>query len=68
MKGKFKVLIESEIKRYTDYDDIPDRIGAVISFMPDYPEPPHTEEEHALIHTFQDKLKELVQRESCQLR
>lgn len=68
MKGKFIIRMHGEDVTYTNYNTIPHQIGAVISFMPDYPEPPHTEEEHRLIHSFQDKLQELIQRESCLLR
>lgn len=68
MTGVFEIKINGELIRYTEFEAIPHQIGAVISFMPDYPEPPHTEEEHRLMHSFQDKLQELVQRESCLLR
>jgi hypothetical protein len=68
MKGKFIIRMHGEVIPYTDFESIPDQIGAVISFMPDIPEPPHTEEEHELIHAFHDKLQELIKRESCQLR
>ena len=67
MNGTFKVRINNKIEKYTNYDDIPNKIGAVIAFLPDVPEPPHTEEDHDLIHSFNDKLKELVERESWQL-
>jgi hypothetical protein len=68
MTGVFKIKLNGEVIHYTKFSDIPEQIGAVISFMPDYPEPPHTDEEHELIHSFHAKLNELIQRESCQLR
>ena len=67
MTGVFKIRINGEVMRYTEFADIPSQFGAVISYIPDHPEPPHTDEEHALIHTFQDKLQELLQRESKDL-
>ena len=68
MKGKFIIRMHGEDVTYTNYNTIPNQIGAVISFMPDYPSPPHTDEEHEIIHSFHAKLNELIQRESCQLR
>ena len=67
MTGVFKIRINGEVMRYTVFADIPAQFGAVISYIPDHPKPPHTDEEHALIHTFQDKLQELLQRESKDL-
>ena len=67
MTGVFKIKINGEIIRYTEFADIPEQIGAVIAFFPDVPEPPHTEEEHDLIHSFHAKLDELIERETCQL-
>tara|TARA_B100000963_G_C22011598_1_gene403147 strand:- start:7 stop:207 length:201 start_codon:yes stop_codon:yes gene_type:complete len=64
MKGNFQVLIDKKVKKFTNYEDIPETISEVISFEPDFPEPPHTEEQHNLISTFNDKLKELLSRAS----
>lgn len=67
MKGVYKIKINREVITYDNYNDIPENIGAVISFLPDYPEPPHTQEEHELIHTFNSKLQQLIKRECQQL-
>ena len=64
MKGNFQVLIDKKVKKFTNYEDIPETISEVISFEPDFPEPPHTEEQHNFISTFNDKLKELLNRAS----
>jgi len=48
---------------YTDYDDIPNTFEHVIKFIPDWPEPPHTVEDHELMSVFNDKLQELMERE-----
>ena len=53
MEGEFK--FSRSIYTYTNFDDI-ERDWCVISFNPKYPEEPHTEEEHKLIETFNDKL------------
>lgn len=63
MKGKFKILNGGNVIEYNDYNDIPVIFDNLISFKPYCPEPPHTEEDHALIETFNDKLKELMKRE-----
>ena len=68
MKGEFIIKINNKLHTFTDFGDIPSKIGAVISFMPEYPEPPHTEEQHEYIETFNDKLKQLMERECQQLR
>ncbi len=49
MEGEFKVRIKNRIFTYNNINDIPNEIGAVISFKPDFPEPPHTEEQHNYI-------------------
>jgi len=68
MEGEFKVRINNRIFTYNNTNDIPNEIGAVISFKPDYPEPPHTEEQHNYISTFESKLKQLMERECLRLR
>ena len=68
MEGKFVVKINNKLHTYTQYDEIPNEIGAVISFEPNYPSPPHTEEQHNYIETFNDKLKQLMERECLRLR
>ena len=68
MKGEFIIRMNKELITYNQFEDIPEKIGAVIKFLPDYPPEPHTEKEHQLIATFVDKLKELASRECQQLR
>jgi hypothetical protein len=62
------VKIGSSVLTYTNLNDVPEEIGAVVSFKPDYPEPPHTEEQHNYIETFVSKLNQLMERECRQLR
>ena len=68
MEGEFKVRIKNRIYTYNNTNDIPNEIGALISFKPDFPEPPHTEEQHNYISTFTDKLNQLMERECLRLR
>jgi len=63
MKGEFDIILNGVIKRYTDFDDIPLVFDNLIRFEPEIIPEPHTEEEHELMETYNDKLKELMSRE-----
>ena len=54
-------MVEGKLITYTDYDDIPNTFDHVIKFNPDYPEGPHTQEEHEYMETFNDKLQALME-------
>jgi len=64
MNGKFVILKDNEILEFKNFDDIPKSFNQVISFEPNYPEPPHTEEQHEEMSTYQSKLEELLNRAS----
>ena len=61
MKGEYIILQNGELITYTDYDDIPSTFENVISFNPDWPEPPHTVADHELMEVFNDKLQALME-------
>ena len=63
MKGEYVIMVAGELITYTDYDDIPNTFDHVIKFDPDWPEPPHTQEDHDLMEVFNDKLQVLMERE-----
>lgn len=63
MKGIFEVRINHETIQYEYFDDIPEVFDNLIRFEPEYPESPHSEEDHEYIETFGDKLLELMLRE-----
>lgn len=63
MKGKFTIRIGKKIHVFENYEDIPETFDNVIEFLPEYPEPPHTKEQHDLIDSFVSKLRELLTRE-----
>ncbi len=63
MNGTFIIREGNELITYTKYEDIPMVFDHVIKFDPEWPEDPHTDEEHEYMETFNDKLKELMQRE-----
>ena len=61
MKGEYVIKINGELITYTDYDDIPNTFDHVILFNPDWPEPPHTPEDHDIMAIFNDKLQVLME-------
>lgn len=62
--GEFVIKRNGKLERYNKFDDIPSSFEHLISFKPDYPEPPHTEEQHEEMSTYQSKLEELLNRAS----
>ena len=64
MQGQFKIMVNREIVIFTNYDDIPETFDKIFSFKPDYPPSPHTDEDHALMETFNDKLQALKGRQT----
>ena len=63
MNGAFIIKEGNELITYTKYEDIPMVFDNVIKFEPEWPEAPHTDDEHEYMETFNDKLKELMKRE-----
>ena len=64
LTGKFSIRKDNRILKFTNFDDIPLSFNHVISFEPDYPEPPHTNEQHTEIEKYQSYLQELLNRAS----
>ena len=64
MKGEFVILVGSELVTYDNYDDIPMKFDNLISIKPDALEPPHSEEDHKEMETYNTKLQELMKRET----
>ena len=65
MSHEFIILIGKELKTYTKYEDIPEKFDNVISFKPKIPQPPHTEEQHEEIESWNSKLQKLMERENA---
>ena len=68
MDGEFIILKNGEQETYTNSDDIPDVFDHLIKFAPKGLEPEgedgqHTEEQHAEMATWNDKLKQLKLKE-----
>ena len=65
---EFTFLIDGKQVTVNKWEDVPSKFNHVIKFVPQIPEPPHTEEQHNYIETFNDKLKLLMERECLRLR
>jgi hypothetical protein len=65
MKGEFIIKVGSALVTYDNYDDIPMEFDNLISFKPDAPEPPHSEEDHEEMEKYNTKLQELMGRENA---
>ena len=64
MAHEFVILLNGELKTYNNFDDIPKKIDNVIKFLPEIPEPPHTHNQHEEMSVWNDRLKELLKRET----
>ena len=64
MGHKFVILKNGILETYTKYEDIPESFDNVIEFLPEIPPGPHTHEDHEEIDSWNDKLKELMKRET----
>ena len=61
MAHEFVLLINGELKTFTEYDDIPEQFDNVIKFLPDVP---HEEVDHSGEHNiWNDRLQVLMQKE-----
>ena len=54
--------IDGEFHEATHWDDLPVEMQYLIAFEPDALPEPHTEEEHAAMATFNDRLQEALKR------
>lgn len=64
MAHEFVLLVNGELITYTNYEDIPDEFNNLIKFLPEIPEPPHTHEQHEELGLWNERLKELLKRET----
>ena len=61
MAHEFVIMRNGVLETYTDYDDIPLDFEHVIKFMPEIPEPPHTDEQHGEIEKWPARLETLME-------
>lgn len=64
MAHKFIILLDGELKEYTNYDDIPESFDNVIEFKPEIPPAPHSAEQHEEMESWLSKFRELMKRET----
>lgn len=60
---EFIIKDKGKLYHFSKFEDIPLEFDHLIKFVPEVPEPPHTEIQHDEIHSWNDKLKELMRRE-----
>lgn len=64
MAHQFAILIDGKVQAFDNYDDIPETFENVIKFEVEIPPEPHTDEQHHEIEQWNDKLQELLKRET----
>jgi hypothetical protein len=64
MAHEFIILLDSKLTTYTKYEDIPSVFDNLIKFLPEIPDDPHTHNQHDEIDLWNEKLKELLNRET----
>ena len=64
MAHQFAILIDGKVQVFDNYDDIPETFENVIRFEPEVPPEPHTEEQHHEIEQWNNKLHQLLKRET----
>jgi hypothetical protein len=63
MAHEFVLLINGELKTYTNYEDIPETFDNVIKFIPEIPNEPHSQNEHDEIEKWNERLQLLMEKE-----
>ena len=61
--AEFQFIKNGELVTYDKYEDIPEDFEHVIKFIPDVPDEPHTDEEHAEMAIWNTRLQELMEKE-----
>jgi hypothetical protein len=64
MPNEFVILKNNKLETFTKYEDIPEKFDNLIKFLPEIPEPPHTHEQHEELDLWNERLKELMKRET----
>lgn len=68
MPHRFVIMVDGELREYSEFDHIPQRIDHVIEFAPELPPPPHTDAQHDEIDSWQDRFQDLMEREYASSR
>ena len=60
--GDFVVKVDGQTQSYTDYNEVPRTVDAVIKFVPSIPPDPHTVQDHENIAMWEGELKGMMER------
>ena len=64
-EGEYEWMgLDGNLQQATHWDDLPGKMNWIVKFVPMYPEPPHSQEDHNGMAQFKDKLLEALSR--CQ--
>lgn len=61
---KFTVLINGKLQTFHRFEDIPNNFDNLIEFIPEIPDPPHTEDQHREIEEWNGRLQSLIAKEN----
>ena len=61
--AEFQFIVNGELVTYDKYEDVPEKFEHVIKFLPDPIPEEHTEEDHAEMVLWNDRLQELMEKE-----
>ena len=64
MTHRFVILLNGELKTYDNFVDIPPSFDNIIEFRPYIPEGPHSDSDHDIIDSWNEKLQQLIKRET----
>lgn len=62
---EFVIMVEGELKTYSNFDDIPEIFDHVIKFIPEIPDGPHSDEQHEALDQWNDRLAALIAKENA---
>jgi hypothetical protein len=61
--GEYKIILtDGKLVTFDHWDKIPSTIKAVVKFAPHIPRGPHSDDEHDLIYSLPEKMRELMSR------
>ena len=61
--GRYQWIdLAGNLQTATHWDQLPEKMKDLVAFVPDYPEPPHTDEQHQEMETFTERLQEALSR------
>lgn len=64
MAHQFVILRNGILETYNKYEDIPETFDNLIKFLPEIPPEPHNHEQHEEIDSWNEKLQDLMKRET----